>query len=586
MILLILAFLGGILTIISPCILPVLPFVFAKADQSFRRSGLPLLAGMAVTFAGFAAVATLGGSWAVRANQYGRAISLVVLAIFGLTLLWPAMADWLSRPFVRLGSRLAQPSQDGGNPSVTRSLLLGVATGLLWAPCAGPILGLILTGAALEGASEHSVFLLLAYAAGAATSLAVAVLAGGRVFAALKRSLGAEVWIRSILGVAVLVGVVAIALGLDRGLLTRVSLASTSGLEQSLIDRLHPNASAQNAPPKNPGAMMMMSATAGGAAGGPQTMPDLSGAVAWLNSPPLNADRLKGSVVLVDFWTYSCINCLRSIPYVRAWAEKYKGSGLVVIGVHTPEFAFEKDLDNVRRAVSELKITYPVALDNDYKIWKAFNNSYWPADYLVDATGHIRFHHFGEGKYDESEQQIQQLLKERDGQLAVTGLVKVAGTGAEAPPDNDVESPETYVGYDRADSFLSPGGMKQDIAHLYSAPKHLELNQWGFSGTWTDNAQVATLDAAHGGIVYRFHARDLHLVLGPSPKGQPVRFRVKIDGRAPGANHGVDTDAQGNGIVTDHRLYQLIRQKDMIEDRTFEIEFLDPGAQAFAFTFG
>ena len=586
MILLILAFLGGILTIISPCILPVLPFVFAKADQSFRRSGLPLLAGMAVTFAGFAAIATLGGSWAVRANQYGRAISLIVLAIFGLTLLWPALADWLSRPFVRLGSRLAQPSQDGGNPSVGRSLLLGIATGLLWAPCAGPILGLILTGAALEGASEHSVFLLLAYATGAATSLAVAVLAGGRVFAALKRSLGAEVWIRSILGVAVLAGVVVIAFGLDRGLLTRVSLASTSGLEQSLIDRLHPNAPAQNSPAKNPGAMMMMSANAGGTAGGPQTLPDLSGAVAWLNSPPLNAGRLKGSVVLVDFWTYSCINCLRSIPYVRAWAEKYKDSGLVVIGVHTPEFAFEKDLDNVRRAVSELKITYPVALDNDYKIWKAFNNSYWPADYLVDATGHIRFHHFGEGKYDETEQQIQQLLKERDGQLAVTGLVKVAATGAEAPPDNDVESPETYVGYDRADSFLSPGGLKQDVAHLYSAPKHLELNQWGFSGTWTDHAQVATLDAARGGIVYRFHARDLHLVLGPSPKGQPVRFRVKIDGHAPGANHGVDTDAQGDGIVTDHRLYQLIRQKDTIEDRTFEIEFLDPGAQAFAFTFG
>jgi cytochrome c biogenesis protein CcdA/thiol-disulfide isomerase/thioredoxin len=586
LILLILAFLGGILTIISPCILPVLPFVFAKADQSFRKSGLPLLAGMAVTFAGFAAIATLGGSWAVRANQYGRAISLVVLAIFGLTLLWPALADWLSRPFVRLGSRLAQPSQDGANPSVARSLLLGIATGLLWAPCAGPILGLILTGAALEGASEHSVFLLLAYAAGAATSLAVAVLAGGRVFAALKRSLGAEAWIRSILGVAVLAGVVAIAFGLDRGLLTRVSLASTSGLEQSLIDRLHPNAPAQNAPPKNPGAMMMMSATAGGAAGGPQTLPDLSGAVAWLNSPPLNADRLKGSVVLVDFWTYSCINCLRSIPYVRAWAEKYQDSGLVVIGIHTPEFAFEKDLDNVRRAVSELKIAYPVALDNDYKIWKAFNNSYWPADYLVDATGHIRFHHFGEGKYDETEQQIQQLLKERDGQLAVTGLVKVAATGAEAPPDNDVESPETYVGYDRADSFLSPGGLKQDVAHLYSAPKHLELNQWGFSGAWTDHAQVASLDAAHGRIVYRFHARDLHLVLGPSPKGQPVRFRVKIDGRAPGANHGVDADAQGEGIITDHRLYQLIRQKDMIEDRTFEIEFLDPGAQAFAFTFG
>jgi cytochrome c biogenesis protein CcdA/thiol-disulfide isomerase/thioredoxin len=589
MILLLLAFLGGILTIISPCILPVLPFVFARADQPFRKSGLPLLAGMAVTFAGFAAIATLGGAWVVRANRYGRDASLIVLATFGLTLLWPALADRLSRPFVALGSRLSQPSASGAssdnNPGAFRSLLLGIATGLLWAPCAGPILGLILTGAALEGASGRSAFLLLAYAAGAATSLAVALLAGGRVFAALKRSLGAEVWIRSILGAAVLAGVAAIALGLDRGLLTQISLASTSGVEQSLIDRLHPNVQAQDT--KKPGSMMMMmSSTAPGAAAGPQIMPDLAGAIAWINSPPLNRDQLKGHVVLVDFWTYSCINCLRSIPYVRAWAEKYKESGLIVIGVHTPEFAFEKDLDNVRRAVSELKIAYPVALDNDYKIWKAFSNSYWPADYLIDATGHIRFHHFGEGKYDESEQQIQQLLKEHNPQLSVNGLVKVAASGAEAPPDSDVESPETYLGYDRADSFLSTGGLKQDVAHVYSIPQHLELNQWGLSGNWTDQAQVASLVSARGKIVYRFHARDVHLVLGPAPDGKPVRFRVKIDGQEPGVNHGVDTDAQGDGKITNHRLYQLIRQKNAIEDRTFEIEFLDPGAQAYAFTFG
>jgi cytochrome c biogenesis protein CcdA/thiol-disulfide isomerase/thioredoxin len=591
MVLLVVAFLGGILTIISPCILPVLPFVFAKADQPFRKSGLPLLAGMALTFAGFAAVATVGGGWVVRANQYGRVAALVVLAIFGLTLLWPALADQLSRPFVRLGSRLAAPSNSGSapdsNPNPLRSLLLGIATGLLWAPCAGPILGLILTGAALEGASSRSAFLLLAYAAGAATSLAVALLAGGRGFAALKRSLGAEVWIRSTLGVLVLAGVVVIAFGLDRGLLTQISLASTSGVEQSLIDRLHPPVEVQNAPAKNPGGMMMMmSSTAPDAAAGPQTMPDLAGAIAWINSPPLNRDQLKGHVVLVDFWTYSCINCLRSIPYVRAWADKYKDSGLIVIGVHTPEFAFEKDQDNVRRAVHELKIAYAVALDNDYKIWKAFNNSYWPADYLVDATGHIRFHHFGEGKYDESEQQVQQLLKENNPQLSVNGVVKVAATGAEAPPDSDVESPETYVGYERADSFLSPGGLKQDVANVYTLPKHLELNQWGLAGNWSDHAQAASLDSARGKIVFRFHARDVHLVLGPAANGKPVRFRVTIDGKAPGANHGVDTDEQGNGKITDQRLYQLIRQKDAIEDRTFEIEFLDPGAQAYAFTFG
>src|SRR5271169_4263271 len=559
MLLFILAYIGGVLTILSPCILPVLPFVFARADQPFLRRGLPLLLGMAATFAVIATLAAVGGGWAVQANEYGRYVAIALLAAFGVTLLFPELSDRLTRPLVALGGRLSESADRNEHAGgVWPSLLLGVATGLLWAPCAGPVLGLILTGAALQGANVQTTLLLLAYAAGAATSLALALLVGGRVFAAMKRSLGAGEWIRRGLGAAVLVAVVAIALGVDTGFLTQVSLASTASLEQSLIDRFHPAGGRVDTTPSSSvvmaggGAMMsanpsmMMSANAptiamngtpagkGGAepqssvvtAGGgammsanPPTMamnanpaammkaapavaaaenlpvegslPSLSGAVQWLNSPPLTAESLKGKVVLVDFWTYSCINCLRSIPYVRAWAQKYKDQGLVVIGVHTPEFAFEKDQDNVRRAVSELKITYPVALDNDYKIWKAFSNSYWPADYLVDATGHIRFHHFGEGKYDESEQQIQELLKEHNPQLSVNGLVKVAATGAEAPPDSDVESPETYVGFERADSFMSPGGLHQDAAFRYSAPAHLELNQWGFAGNWTDGSQVA-----------------------------------------------------------------------------------------------
>jgi cytochrome c biogenesis protein CcdA/thiol-disulfide isomerase/thioredoxin len=578
MALVLLAFLGGILTIISPCILPVIPFVFAKVEQPFRRSGLPLLAGMAITFAIVAALATAGGGWVVRANQYGRLIALVVLGLLGITLLWPTLADRLSRPFVRLGSGLARSF--AGNQGVFSSFLLGVATGLLWAPCAGPILGLVLTGAALGGASTRTLFLLLAYAAGAATSFGVVLLAGGSVFAALKRSLKAQVWIRSILGVAVLAGVLVIALGLDRGLLTRLSLASTSGLEQSLVERVQPTTQ-----PQQPGTMMMMSSTNKSDAAGPQTLPDLPAAL-WINSGPLDPDALKGHVVLIDFWTYSCINCLRTLPYIRAWAQKYKESGLIVIGVHTPEFAFEKDFGNVRRAVTDLNITYPVALDNDYTIWKAFHNSFWPADYLIDGTGHIRHHHFGEGKYEETEQHIQELLKEDRGAPFVNGFVKVAGAGAEAPPDNDVESPETYIGYERSDSFVSPGGFRQDSPHVYSVPKHLELNQWGLAGNWTDRAQSASLGSAPGRIVYRFHARDLHLVLGRAADGSPIRFRVKLDGQAPGPNHGVDTDAEGNGRVTEHRLYQLIRQKTAVDDRTFEIEFLDPGVQAFAFTFG
>ncbi|MBV8730374.1 MAG: redoxin domain-containing protein, partial [Acidobacteriia bacterium] len=380
-----LAFLGGILTIISPCILPVLPFVFARADQPFRKSSLPLLAGMALTFAIVAAAATAGGAWVVRANQYGRIIALAGVALFGLTLVWPGLAELLSRPLVRLGAGLTQSNSADSGGGVGRSLLLGIGTGLLWAPCAGPILGLVLTGAALGGAGTRTVLLLVAYAAGASVSLAVALLAGGRLLAALKRSLKAESWVRAALGIAVLAGVGAIALGLDRGILTKVSLTSTSELEQSLVDRVRPPAK-----PENSGAMMMMSSTSASKGSGPETMPELA-ADGWLNSPPLDRNALRGRVVLIDFWTYSCINCLRTLPYIQAWADKYKASGFLVIGVHTPEFPFEKDLANVRRAVSDLHITYPVAIDNGYRIWKSFHNSYWPADYLIDGMGHIRY---------------------------------------------------------------------------------------------------------------------------------------------------------------------------------------------------
>jgi cytochrome c biogenesis protein CcdA/thiol-disulfide isomerase/thioredoxin len=573
----ILAFLGGILTILSPCVLPVLPFLFSNADRPFRTGGLPLLTGMALTFAALASVATIGGGWIVQANQYGRIFALIVLAVFGLTLVWEGLASRLSSPLVRLGSRIASTEGDR-TPSVWRSLVLGVATGLLWAPCAGPILGLVLTAAAVGGASGQTLLLLLAYSAGAAVSLAIALLAGRRVFSALKKSLGAEIWIRRALGAAVLAGVAMIALGLDRGLLTRLSLASTSGLEQSLVDRLEPK--------KEETGMMMMSATAPAKAGIPQTLPDLSGANQWLNSQPLSSGALKGHIVLIDFWTYSCINCLRTLPYIRGWDDRYKNSGLIVVSIHTPEFAFEKDPDNVRRAIRDLSITYPVALDNDYSIWKAFGNKYWPSDYLIDAAGKVRYHHFGEGKYAETEKHIQELLKEQNGALTFTDTVKVTGTGAQAPPDTDVQSPETYIGYDRAENFMSPGGLQKDIPLTYAIPQHLELNQWALSGNWTDGAQVATLNSASGKVVYRFHARDVHLVLGVTPAARALRFRVRLDGREPGANHGVDIDAQGNGAIREHRLYQLIRQQGGIDDRAVEIEFLDSGVQAFAFTFG
>jgi thiol-disulfide isomerase/thioredoxin len=316
------------------------------------------------------------------------------------------------------------------------------------------------------------------------------------------------------------------------------------------------------------------------------TLPSLSGAVAWLNSPALSAEALKGKVVLVDFWTYSCINCLRAIPYVRAWAEKYRDQGLVVIGVHAPEFAFEKNIDNVRGAVADLKIDYPVAIDNDYAIWRAFNNQYWPAHYFIDAQGRIRHHHFGEGDYDGSERVIQQLLAEAGKSTVSANLVSVSASGAEAAPDmDDIQSPETYVGYDRAENFASLGGAVQDARHVYTAPAP-RLNEWGLAGDWTIGGEHAVLNEKGGSIVYRFHARDLHLVLGPGPDGKAVRFRITIDGAVPGDRHGADVDAEGQGVVTGERLYQLVRQSGAIGDRTFEIQFLDPGVQAYAFTFG
>src|SRR5499433_788005 len=595
MILFLLAYAGGVLTIASPCILPVLPFVFARADRPFIRSGLPMLVGMAATFAVVATLAVASG-WAVAANEYGRLAAIALLALFGLALLFPGLTDRLTQPVVALGARLSQTAardEEKQNAPVLPSLLLGVATGLLWAPCAGPVLGLILTGAALQGASVETSLLLLAYAAGAATSLALALLVGGRVFAAMKRSLGVGEWIRRGLGVAVLAAVVAIALGVDTGFLTRVSLASTASLEQGLLDKVGASSAGPAMTSGSPALAsgspaMMMAAKPSAPADLPVegTLPSLSGAVAWLNSPPLTAEGLKGKVVLIDFWTYSCINCLRAIPYVRAWADKYKDQGLVVIGVHAPEFAFEKSIRNVGAAVADLKIDYPVAIDNDYAIWRAFNNQYWPAHYFVDAEGRIRHHHFGEGDYAESEHTIQQLLAEAGKTDVSSDVVAVNASGAEAAPDmNNVGSPETYVGYDRAENFISPGGAVQDSRHVYAGATP-RLNEWALTGDWTIAKEDAVLNEPGGSIVYRFHARDLHLVLGPGPDGKPVRFRVTVDGAAPGDSHGTDVDADGQGIVTGQRLYQLIRQGDKIADHTFEIHFLDPGVQAYAFTFG
>jgi thiol-disulfide isomerase/thioredoxin len=316
-------------------------------------------------------------------------------------------------------------------------------------------------------------------------------------------------------------------------------------------------------------------------------LPSLVGAIEWLNTAPLTMSQLRGKVVLVEFWTYTCINWRRTLPYVRAWADKYKDQGLVVIGVHTPEFAFEKDAGNVRHAVKEIGIAFPVAIDSDYAIWRAFSNQDWPALYFVDADGRIRHHHFGEGDYQRSEAVIQQLLATAGHGAASHEPVSVDPVGVEAAADwTNLKSPETYLGYERSDTFASTGGAVLNKRNSYRPPPGLNLNEWALAGDWTIGADAAVLNAAKGRLVYRFHARDVNLIMSPPATGGSVRFRVLIDGRVPGVAHGSDVDEQGNGLVAEPRMYQLIRQPGAIADRQFEIQFLEPGAAAFDFTFG
>ncbi|MFL5606927.1 MAG: redoxin domain-containing protein [Gemmatimonadaceae bacterium] len=316
-------------------------------------------------------------------------------------------------------------------------------------------------------------------------------------------------------------------------------------------------------------------------------LPSFDGATEWINSPPLSPAALRGKVVLVQFWTYTCINWLRTEPYTRAWDDRYRKHGLVVIGVHAPEFAFEKDLDNVRREVKAMRVDYPVAVDSDHRIWRAFNNAYWPALYLADENGAIRYHYFGEGSYEQSERMIRSLLTAAGQRDVGDGPATVDARGVEAAADwGSLRSGENYVGYERSERFASPGGAVNGERHSYTVPARLEADHWALAGDWTIHGQATALNAAPGRIAYRFHARDLHLVMGPAVRGSSVRFRVRLDGQAPGAAHGLDVDAQGNGTVSEQRLYQLIRQPQPIADRTFEIEFLDPGVEAFVFTFG
>lgn len=570
-----LAYLAGVLTIISPCILPIVPFILARTNQPFARSGLPMLLGLAVAFAAVASLAAVTGGWAVEANRFGRAAALVLMALFGLSLIVPSISARLAAPLVAAGSRMSTWAQKGRSPVVS-SIVLGVATGLLWTPCAGPVLGLILSGAALSGPSAQTSLLLLAYGLGAATSLAAALLAGRQVIAQARPSLRWVERARRITGAAVIGAAATLGLGLDASVLQRLSAERTYNVENALVKLV-----------ANPTGWWGGSAEAAapGTISGP--LASLLNQSSWINTSPLRADELRGKVVVVSFWTYSCINCLRALPHVKAWAEKYKDQGLVVVGVHAPEFAFEKDPDNVARASKALGVRYPVVLDNDFRAWRAFGNAGWPGIHLVGADGRVRHQVTGEGRYDQSERVIQQLLAEVTAPGASDAAQPVNGQGAEKEADwANLRSPETYLGHDKAERFASPGALVKDGPREYRHAATLPANFWSLSGNWTVGPEFAALNVAGGTLRYRVHARDLHLVLVPGVPDRPVRFRVRIDGAAPGASHGSDIDEQGFGTVRDGRLYQLVRQAGPVTARTVEIEFLDPGVRAYAFTFG
>lgn len=392
------AFLGGILTVLSPCILPVVPFLFAGVKRT-RTSILLTLGGMALTFALISSLAVVSSDWVIQANNTGRHVALIVMVLFALSLISARIGGWLARPFVLLGNRLDPNTRKMSGP--LGSVMIGVATGLLWAPCAGPILGVILTGAMLQGANAQTSLLLVAYGLGSALSLGTLIFAGRGLVNRLKPSIPVTGWLRRGAGAGVLVAAAVIATGTDNRLLAGTSSEGVTTVEQQVLETV---------PKVVDYLVSKVKADPMDAAKG--AMPSLSGAVEWLNSPALSNDSLRGKVVLVDFWTYDCINCQHTLPYVKGWAKKYEKDGLVVIGVHTPEYGYERILDNVRDQVKKLGITYPVAIDNNYAIWRAFDNQYWPAHYLIDAKGQVRYSHFGEGRYESQEQMIRQLLEE------------------------------------------------------------------------------------------------------------------------------------------------------------------------------
>jgi cytochrome c biogenesis protein CcdA/thiol-disulfide isomerase/thioredoxin len=569
------AYVAGLITVLSPCVWPVLPFVLSRSGRPFVSHGLPLLLGMGLSFAAMASLVAVAGDRIAAFDDWARGLALIALAVSAVGLLIPAFASWATRPVVALGQRLlgatgAASAADGG--TWARAFGFGMAIGLVWTPCAGPVLGLVFTGAAIQGPSLQTTTLLAVYALGACTPMAAVLLGGRGITKMFGSSLRVAGWLRKATGGLALLAVVTVANGWDRTVLPRWSTVDTTGIERAVLNRL---GQAKASPIAEPSARAS------------HPVSDLfAGASGWLNTPALQAKDLQGKVVLVHFWTYSCINCLRALPYIKAWAEKYKSAGLVVVGVHSPEFSFEKRAANVTKALHQLDVRHAVATDNDFAVWRTFGNTSWPALYVFDGSGRLRYHHPGEGRYDETESLIRGLLQEAGQRGVPEGTAVPAAQGVKAAAGSTLwGSPETYLGHARASGFAG-GTLQRDRFMAYEMPPRLKANTWALAGSWTVRPEHAASDSAGTRIAYRFVARDVHFVLGPKHDGMPVRFRVLLDGQPPGENHGTDVDAQGYGLVDSQRLYQLIRLRGGARERLFEIEFLDPGVQAYAFTFG
>jgi cytochrome c biogenesis protein CcdA/thiol-disulfide isomerase/thioredoxin len=571
-----LAMAAGVLTVLSPCILPILPALLsASAAGGFRHRPSWIVLGLVISFTVFGAVFSVFGTFLGLSNESLRDVALAILSFFGISLLWPRIWERAGSRIGALAQKIPGMDRSSEEQGAVGALLLGASLGLLWAPCAGPILGIIITFAAVQKDFAKSLLLLSGYSLGAAVPM-LAIGYGGkrlyRKFAMLGR--WGEISHR-LLGAVTIATVVALFFHLDTVFLSRLpgTFFFSGGLERQL---------AQAETGNRPRGSVVSASADSSELPVLGTMPQFRKIALWLNSPPLTPEALRGKVVLVDFWTYSCINCIRTLPHVTSWYDKYRGDGFVVVGVHTPEFAFEKDESNVKKAVERYGIRYPVALDNFYGTWEAYDNHYWPAHYLFDAQGRLRMVHFGEGKYEETERAIQSLLMEAKLLHAPPALDRRAA-GVDFAR---IDSPETYVGYARTSNFASPQAPVPDAAENFTAPPMLRLNQWALRGTWRIAAESAELMSPGGGVRFRFRAPKLNLVM--SGNGRNVPATLRLDGKPiPPDARGTDARADGTVSVSVPRLYNLVALPGGDRDEhVFEADFADPGVALYAFTFG